>query len=137
MEQEANVKEFQLHYKVGTDICSVQRIEKTHERFGDKFLLRILTDAERHYVLSQPKRLGQRVAARFAAKEAVSKALGVGWNGLSWRDIEVVRRSSGEPALALHGHAAKLAQSLGLSHFEVSISHEREFATALVFAYGE
>ena|ERR1700691_6252266 len=126
-----------MRYKVGTDICSVHRIERVHQRFGQKFLLRILTDGEINYVLSRPKSFAQSLAARFAAKEATCKALGVGWNGINWKEVEVVKRQSGEPALTLHGRAAKLAESLGLSHFEVSISHEQDYATALVLAYGE
>jgi len=121
--------------KIGTDICSVTRITQAYNRFGQRFLRRILTPAEMDYVLSHNSHLGARLAARFAAKEAASKALGRGWQGLGWKEIEVVKEASGAPALKLHGRAIKLAADLGLSRFEVSLSHEREYATAFVLAY--
>ena len=124
-------------FKIGTDICSVQRIEETYAKFGIKFVKRILTEAEEHYVFSKTKNIGQRIAARFAAKEAVSKALGTGWNGVGWKDIEITRKISGEPGIKLHGRAARLADELGFTHIEVSMSHEKEYATAFVVAYSE
>ncbi len=75
--------------------------------------------------------------ARFAAKEAASKVLGTGWHGLSWKEIEVTKHPSGAPALKLHGRAIALAEKIGLTKFEVSLSHEKEFATAFVVGYGE
>ncbi len=121
--------------KIGTDICSVSRVTQAYNRFGQRFLRRILTESEIDYVLSNDANLGNRLAARFAAKEAASKALGRGWQGLGWKDIEVIKEASGAPGLKLHGRAVKLAAELGLSHFEVSLSHEREYATAFVLAY--
>jgi len=126
-----------VKYKVGTDICSVTRVANTYAKFGKRFLDRILTPAEQEYVLSQPRQTPQRIAARFAAKEATSKALGTGWRGIGWKEIEVVRRLSGEPSLHLHGRAAALARHLGLTKFEVSLSHEHEFAVAFVLACGD
>jgi holo-[acyl-carrier protein] synthase len=125
-----------VQLKIGTDICSVQRIEKTYARFGKRFAQRILTDAEERYVFSRTRNSAQRFAARFAAKEAMSKALGTGWNGIGWKEVEVTRSPSGEPGIRLHGRAAILAKKLGLTHIEVTLSHEREFATAFVVAYG-
>ena len=126
-----------MRFKVGTDICSVGRIEKAHGRFGDKFMERILTADEIAYVLSRPKRMAETIAARFAVKEAVSKVLGTGWRGIDWREVEVVRKLTGEPTLKLHGRAKTRAEMLGLKNFEVSISHEREYALAFIIAYGE
>jgi holo-[acyl-carrier protein] synthase len=123
--------------KIGTDICSVKRIAAAYERHGERFLERILTEQERLYVLSQPPHTVARLAGRFAAKEAASKALGTGWHGVGWKEIEVVRQSSGEPKLVLHGRASAIAMRRGLKHWEVSVSHEREFATASVLAYSE
>ena len=121
--------------KVGTDICSISRISAAYKRFGERFLVRILTREEKAYVMSSPRQLTARLAGRFAAKEAASKALGTGWHGLGWKEIEIRRRPSGEPSLFLHGRAVDIATRRGLAHFEVSISHERDFATATVIAF--
>lgn len=123
--------------KIGTDICSIQRVSSAYERFGERFLNKILTDAEIAYVTSDEPHLVTRLAGRFAAKEAASKTLGTGWRGLSFREIEVTKRTSGEPALKLHGRAAEIAKEKGLEHWEISLSHEREFATATVLAYSK
>lgn len=122
--------------KIGTDICSLARIEKAYNRFGDRFMERILTEYEIQYVKSSSRQLVPRFAGRFAAKEAAAKMVGTGWYGLSWKEIEIRRKTSGEPELHLLGRALALAQRRGLSRFEVSISHEREFAVATVLAYG-
>jgi holo-[acyl-carrier protein] synthase len=123
--------------KIGTDICSIPRISAAYERFGERFLDRILTAQEKRYVMSQARQSMSRLAGRFAAKEAASKALGTGWHGLYWKEVEVVRLPSGEPTLRLHGRAVEIAKRRGLERFEVSISHEREFATATVVAHGD
>jgi holo-[acyl-carrier protein] synthase len=121
--------------KIGTDICSVSRIAAAYDRFGGRLLKRILTEDEISYILRDEPHLVSRLAGRFAAKEAVSKALGTGWRGVDWKEVEIVHRPSGEPAVRLHGRAAQTARLRGLEHWEVSISHEREFATASVVAY--
>ncbi|HEY9676602.1 MAG TPA: holo-ACP synthase [Drouetiella sp.] len=126
-----------VQLKVGTDICSVIRIEKTYAKYGERFARRILTEAERRYVFSHKHNMEHSFAARFAAKEAVSKVLGTGWHGIYWKEVEVTRKPSGEPGILLHGRAAELAKKLGLTHFEVSLSHEREFAVAFVVGYGQ
>jgi holo-[acyl-carrier protein] synthase len=126
-----------LNFKVGTDIVSIERIEKAYARFGVKFLERILTADERAYVLSRNKGAVESLAGRFAAKEACSKVLGTGWRNLDWKEVEVVRHWSGAPGIVLHGRAKELAQRRGLTQFELSISHERQFAVAFVVAYGE
>lgn len=123
--------------KIGTDICSVKRIASTYQRYGMRFLKRILTEQEIEYVLKDPKHTIARVSGRFAAKEAAAKALGTGWFGLSWKEIEVVRKPSGEPTIRLHGRAVDLAKRRGLNNLELSISHEHEFATATVLGYSE
>ncbi|HEY9713905.1 MAG TPA: holo-ACP synthase [Chroococcales cyanobacterium] len=122
-------------FKIGTDICSVERITRTFDKFGMRFARRILTQSEQNYVFGRKHQKMHSLAARFAAKEAASKALGVGWNGIGWKEIEVTRKPSGEPGLLLHGRAASLAEKLGLEHFEVTLSHEREYAVAFVLAY--
>jgi holo-[acyl-carrier protein] synthase len=121
--------------RVGVDICSVPRIVDAYHRFGDKFLRRVLTDSEIDYVKSSEKHLIVRVAGRFAAKEAIVKVLGTGWIGVGWHDVEIRRLASGEPRVALHGRAVARAEQLGLTHFEVSMSHEKEYAVAFVVAY--
>ncbi len=122
--------------KVGTDICSVRRISEAYGRFGDRFLKRIFTSTEIEYVLSQPRHTLGRIAGRFAAKEAACKALGTGWHGVGWKEIEIIRQRSGAPALLLHGRARNRAATLGLTEWEVSLSHEHDYATACVIAYG-
>ena len=126
-----------MNFKVGTDIVSIERIEKAYTRFGSKFLERILTPAEKDYVLSRNKGAVASLAARFAAKEACSKVLGTGWRNLDWKEVEVTKQMSGAPGIALHGRAKALAERRGLTQFELSISHEREFAIAFVVAYSE
>jgi len=121
--------------RLGTDICSTKRIEEAYTRFGRRFLEKILTDAEIDYVLSEPPHTVQRLAGRFAAKEAVSKTLGTGWHGVNWKEVEILRQPSGEPKLYLHARAAIVADRRGLANWQVSISHEREYAVATVLAY--
>lgn len=123
-------------FKIGTDICSVKRITNTYNKYGKRFLRKILTDSEYQYVVSNKKlRSVEILAGRFAAKEAVAKALGVGWRGIHWKEVEIVRHASGAPSVVLHGRAKLLAKELNLNNFEVSLSHERDFAIALVVAY--
>ena len=123
--------------KIGTDICSISRITEAHTRFGERFLRRILTEHEIAYIQRDERHMLARLAGRFAAKEAAAKALGTGWYGLDWKEVEVTHHESGEPQLQFHGRAAAIAESRGLSRCEVSISHEREFATAFVVCYSD
>jgi holo-[acyl-carrier protein] synthase len=102
------------------------------EHFGDRYLHRIWTDHELSSSAG-PDRL-RRLAARFAAKEATAKVLGSPDSPLPWRSIEVVRDASGRPTLVLHSEAAAVAAAAGLSHFDVSLSHERDLALAVVTA---
>jgi holo-[acyl-carrier protein] synthase len=116
--------------ELGIDIIRISRIAETLERFGDRFSKRVLTPAEEAYVRNRP----QTMAGRWAAKEAVSKVLGLGVRGIGWRDIEVERLPTGAPAVRLHGRAAKRAEQLEMGRIAVSISHEAEYAVAI--AYG-
>src|SRR6185369_2058017 len=94
----------------GIDIIEVARIQSSHERFGERFLQRILKPAEIAYCLSH-KRPAPFLAARFAAKEAISKAFGTGIGSqLGWQDLEVQRKDSGEPFVVLHGNGIRLLE---------------------------
>lgn len=125
----------ELNIKIGTDICSVSRIRASYERFGTRLLKRILTQAEEQHVTSARHHMFERLAGRFAAKEAAAKALGTGWYGIGWKEVEIVRERSGKPTLKLHGRALVVATKQNLTKFEVSVSHEHEFATATVIAH--
>jgi len=115
--------------ELGIDIIKVDRIRATLERFGTRFSRRVLTTNEQRYVRDRPETL----AGRWAAKEAVSKVLGLGVRGIGWRDIEIERLPTGQPAVRLHGRAAQRAEQLGMARIAVSISHEAEYAVAIAF----
>jgi holo-[acyl-carrier protein] synthase len=115
--------------ELGIDIIRVERIRQTLERFGERFPRRVLTPGEQRYVRNRPATL----AGRWAAKEAVSKVLGLGVRGIGWRDIEIERLPTGQPAVRLHGRAARRAGQLGMERVAVSISHEAEYAVAIAF----
>jgi holo-[acyl-carrier protein] synthase len=118
---------------VGIDIIEIERIAHTLARFGERFLRRVYTEAEIAYCRGKPARL----AARFAAKEAVAKALGVGifWHeGVYWRDVEVIRDRRGKPGIRLYHSALERARQEGLTHWALSLSHSREYAVAMVVA---
>jgi holo-[acyl-carrier protein] synthase len=115
--------------ELGIDIIKVDRIQATIEKFGDRFARRVLTAAEQRYVRNRP----ETMAGRWAAKEAVSKVLGLGVRGIGWRDIEVERLPTGQPSVRLHGRAARRAEQLGMDRIAVSISHESDYAVAIAF----
>lgn len=115
--------------ELGIDIIKVDRIRASLERFGERFTRRVLTDPERRYVRDRP----ETMAGRWAAKEAVSKVLGLGVRGIGWRDIEIERLPTGQPNVRLHGRAATRAEQLGMGRIAVSISHESEYAVAIAF----
>jgi holo-[acyl-carrier protein] synthase len=115
--------------ELGIDIISVERIRLALERHGDRFPKRILTDTESAYVRNRPETL----AGRWAAKEAVSKVLGLGVRGVGWKEIEVVRLPTGQPTIQLHDRAKRRAEQLGMGRIAVSISHERDMAVAIAF----
>ena len=112
----------------GVDIVEIARVKSVAERHGDRFLKRIYTDGETAYCRGRAPQL----ASRFAAKEAVMKALGTGARGVSWREIEVVRARGGPPNIRLHARALARAQFLGIEHLAVSLSHSQDFAVASV-----
>ncbi len=115
---------------VGVDIIEIARIERVLRDFGERFLRRVYTERERErYARRVPE-----LAARFAAKEATSKALGTGIVGIRWREMEVLPNRRGKPVLILHGRAAERAAHLGLDHFSVSLTHSRSDAMAFVVA---
>jgi len=115
----------------GIDIIEVARIEASYERFGERFLSRILLPDEIRYCLSH-KQPGPFLAARFAAKEAISKAFGTGIGGqLAWQDMEVARRDSGEPFVILHGKGRDLFDQRGGKNLLISLSHTEVHATAV------
>jgi holo-[acyl-carrier protein] synthase len=120
---------------VGVDLIEIPRFARALERHGERLLERVFTPAEIRYARSRTAEL----AVRFAAKEAVSKALGVGMrmlalDGIHWLDVEVVGDARGKPLVRLYGRAAARAQELGIAEWAISLSHTRENAVALVVA---
>ena len=115
--------------ELGIDIIKVDRIRVALERFGSRFSKRVLTPAEQRYVRDRP----ETFAGRWAAKEAVSKVLGLGVRGIGWREIEIERLPTGQPAIRLHGRAAARAEQLGMDRVAVSITHEADYAVAIAF----
>jgi holo-[acyl-carrier protein] synthase len=121
----------------GVDLVDIPRIERVLQRFGDRFLARVYTPDEVRYSRGRPAEL----AARFAAKEAVAKALGVGMRvlspaGIGWLEVETLNEMSGKPYVVLHGHARALAETQGLTEWAVSLSHDGGLAIAFVVASG-
>ena len=115
----------------GIDIVEVPRVAAAIARFGERFLRRIFTDSEIRYCQSKHNSV-ERFAARFAAKEAALKALGTGWRGVSWREVEVGREPGGRPTVAFIGRAAQAAAKLGAGRASLSLSHTAEHAVAQV-----
>ena len=121
--------------QVGIDLVEVEEVAATlHSRLGTRYLSRIYTDREVEDCVRDREVDPVRLAGRFAAKEAAMKALRVGDRPVSWRELEVQRASDGAPTLVLHGAAAALAAEAGLSHFALSVTHERTYASAIVVA---
>ena len=115
---------------IGIDIIEVARVKASHERFGARFLNRLLLAGEIAYCLSH-KNPAPFIAARFAAKEAVSKAFGTGIGAqLGWRDMEIGRKKSGEPFVILHGNGKKLFKSRRAKNLLISLSHTANYAAA-------
>lgn len=120
---------------LGVDVVEVSRIERAVARWGDTFVRRIYTPGEIARVEAGVAR-GPRLAARFAAKEAVMKALGIGWRALAWREIEIASDASGRPVVTLHGAARRIAEERGISGVLVALSHTHEHAVANAVALG-
>jgi holo-[acyl-carrier protein] synthase len=123
---------------LGTDIVEIDRLESMYLKYGEKFLKKTFTDYEIDYCLSRPVHIAQRLAVRFAVKEAVSKALKVGinklgWNkGINWKDVEVRRNQNGDVFVVLYGKALEFQQTYGITDWELSVSHSRANAVATV-----
>lgn len=119
---------------IGTDITECLRIARMIERHGELFVDRIYTPEEIRYCQNR-KQATQHFTGRWAAKEAVLKALGTGWvRGIGWRDIEILSEVGGRPVVTLHGGAKDVARRLGVTEILISISHCRTHATAYVLA---
>ena len=116
----------------GIDVVEIGRIQQSMDRYGQRFLARVYTEAEQAYCLRKRKS-AESFAARFAAKEAGAKALGTGISqGVSWLEIEVAREPGGRPTLQFHGRAAELAARLGARRSALSMTHTAELAMASV-----
>jgi len=121
----------------GVDIAEVARIKAAVDRFGDRFLKRVFTPEEIRYSTTKAN-VAERLAARFAAKEAGMKAIGTGLRqGVTWQDVEVVRQPGGRPGLRFSGKAAEFAARLGCKRTHLSLSHTAEHAIAHVILEGE
>ncbi|MEN6497010.1 MAG: holo-ACP synthase [Thermoguttaceae bacterium] len=122
---------------IGTDITECLRIARMIERHGELFVDRVYTPEEVRYCQNR-KQSTQHFAGRWAAKEAVLKALGTGWvRGVSWRDVEILNESGGKPVVAIHDGAKEVARRQGITKVFISISHSRTHATAYAVAVGE
>jgi holo-[acyl-carrier protein] synthase len=117
----------------GIDAAEIPRIVRAVERWGQPFLDRVYTAAEQAYC----RGMAQRLAGRFAAKEAISKVLGTGIRSISWRELEILPDPRGKPIVYLHGRAAETATGLGLGPISVSITHTRDLAVAFALALGD
>jgi len=116
----------------GIDLIEIQRIQRSVERYGRRFLDRVYTGAEQAYCLRK-RQAAESLAARFAAKEAGAKALGTGIShGVNWLEIEVVREPGGRPTLRFHGRAAQIAARMGVARAALSITHTASLAMASV-----
>ncbi len=121
---------------IGIDLVDCARIENSIERFGDRFLRRVFTEGEIAYSQSM-KFPARHLAARFAAKEALSKAFGTGiGKSMGWRDLDVRKKESGEPYVVLSGGAEKMAQERGVDKIWISLSHTEQTGMATVILEG-
>ena len=122
---------------IGTDITECLRIARMIERHGELFVNRVYTPDEIKYCQSR-KQATQHFTGRWAAKEAILKALGTGWRrGITWCDIEVRNEPGGRPVVAVRGGAKEIVEQLGIAEILVSISHCRSYATATAIAVGK
>src|SRR5438105_2515237 len=122
-----------MEMAVGIDVIVISRVAKVLQKHPERFLQRIYTAEERAFCRGRVHEL----AARFAAKEAVMKALGTGARGLAWREIEILPNRRGKPLVYLHGLAKKRAEKIGLRGVDVSLTHSRELAIASVVGASE
>ncbi|MCD6425987.1 MAG: holo-ACP synthase [Anaerolineales bacterium] len=132
-----------MNISSGIDLIEIERIEKALDRHGEHFLKKIFSETELERLVKfrerqvKPRLIAAEVAARFAAKEACSKALGTGIGPVSWREMEILNERSGKPILRLTGKAAQIAGFLGYTSWSVSLTHTRGMAAAVVVAAGE
>lgn len=118
----------------GIDLVDFPRIEDMVERHGKRFLNRVFTSAEQAYAEANKNKM-EKLAGRFAAKEAILKLMGTGWRGkIAWTDIEVINDPVGAPKVTLSGEVEKIADKLGIQHISVSITHTANFAIASAVA---
>ncbi len=118
-------------HEIGIDLIDIDRIHAVLGKFPDRFRLRVLTEHEQRYCGHKV----ERIAGRWAAKEAISKVLGLGVRGVGWREIEILPNRAGAPQVYLHRRAARRAEALDLEEVTVSISHERRMAVAVAVAH--
>jgi holo-[acyl-carrier protein] synthase len=122
-----------MPYAVGIDLIAISRVRAVIDKHDGRFLRRVYTPEEVAFCRGRVPEL----AARFAAKEAVMKALGTGAHGVAWREIEVLPDRRGKPLVYLYGRAKARAERIGLSALDVSLTHERDFAAAAVVGVRE
>jgi holo-[acyl-carrier protein] synthase len=117
---------------LGLDLADIDRVAGVLERWGDRFLDRVFLPGELSGRRRHPRARAEHVAGRFAAKEAAMKALGTGWRGIAFREVEIGRDPRGKPTLSFHGRALDRSRQLRVASTEVSISHTRTMAAAAV-----
>ena len=121
----------------GIDLVDCPRIEQMIERHGERFIKRVFTTAEQAYA-EKNKNGVEKLAGRFAAKEAILKLVGTGWRGrIAWTDIEIINNAAGQPEVTLRGEVRKIADKLGIKHISVSITHTANFAIASAVALAQ
>ena len=121
----------------GIDLVDCPRIEEMIKRHGERFVNRVFTANEQAYAEANKNSI-EKLAGRFAAKEAILKLIGTGWRGkIAWTDIEVINNSTGQPEITLRGEVEKLADKLGIKHISVSITHTSNFAIASAVALAQ
>ncbi len=118
----------------GIDLVDCPRIEQMVQRHGERFVKRVFTAAEQAYAEKNKNEI-EKLAGRFAAKEAVLKLMGTGWRGkIAWTDIEIINNAAGQPQVTLDGEVKRIADELGIDHISVSITHTANFAIASAVA---
>ena len=121
----------------GIDLVDCPRIEQMIERHGERFIKRVFTAAEQAYAQKNKNEV-EKLAGRFAAKEAILKLIGTGWSGkIAWTDIEIINNPAGQPEVTLSGEVRKIADKLGIKHISISITHTANFAIASAVALTE
>ena len=118
----------------GIDLVDCPRIEQMIQRHGERFVKRVFTDTEQAYAKANKNEV-EKLAGRFAAKEAVLKLIGTGWRGkIAWTDIEIINNAAGQPEVTVVGEVRRIADELGIDHISVSITHTANFAIASAVA---